>query len=238
MNNITASEAAKKLANDFDIDLHQITGTGVDGMITKGDVQSIVDEKATGNVMSAKKNARIKHSEAMSSTLEEKSKNGVIVPSEAELLAIITDMRSEIEEMREAQAGMLNRESQTRDLTDEMFWIAKPNGHRWEERRIVDGRTMEVEFIATAFFGPFEHEEQIASYVDAKKEKREDSWIDWQNVYTLDGRAARALDAEEKAQREAQFASSAPVNALDRNIFAANHTGHTPGIGQIVGQPS
>ena len=230
-----ASEAAKKLADEFGIELDAVEGTGHEGLITKADVQAIVDETAESNIMVKSKNERLKSMEQPTS-LEDAQEKGIILPSQEELLKIITDMRSEIEDLRESQAGLIQRENQTRDLTDEKFFIAKPGGHRWEERRVVDNKTIAVEFIGTAFFGPFDEEEHIESYLTAKRAKREDSYIDWANVSVMTGFEARRLDAEEKAEREANFASSAPVNALDRRIFAQEHTGHVPGIGQVVGQ--
>jgi hypothetical protein len=231
-----ASEAAKKLASEFDVDLEQIEGSGQDGLITKADVQAAVDASAASNIMRKKQVGDYQHAEATSETLEEKESNGVILPSQEELLAIIRDMRGEIEELRENQAGLIERENQHRDLTDEKFFIAKPNGHRWEERRVIDGKTVAVEFVGTAFFGPFDQEEDIEAYLAAKRLKREDSYIDWQGVEVMRGIDARRLDSREKEERESQFASSAPVNVLDRRIFAQQHTGHVPGVGQIVGQ--
>ena len=231
-----ASEAAKKLASEFDVDLGQIPGSGQDGLITKADVQAAVDAVAASNIMRKKQVGQYQAAEEASVTLEEKESNGVILPSQEELLAIIRDMRGEIEELRENQAGLIARENQTRDLTDEKFFIAKANGHRWEERRVVDGRTVAIEFVGTAFFGPFDDKEQIEIYLAEKRKKREDSYIDWQGIEIMRGIEARRIDAAEKEDRETHFASSAPVNVLDRRIFAQQHTGHVPGIGQIVGQ--
>jgi len=231
-----ASEAAKKLASEFDVDLEQIEGSGYGGLITKADVQEAVDALASANIMRKKRVGEYQAAEDASVTLEEKEANGVILPSQEELLAIIRDMRGEIEELRENQAGLIARENQTRDLTDEKFFIAKANGHRWEERRVVDGRTVAVEFVGTAFFGPFDQEEDIETYLAEKRKKREDSYIDWQGVEVMRGIDARRRDAAEKEERETHFSSSAPVNVLDRRIFAQQHTGHVPGVGQIVGQ--
>ena len=233
-----ASEAAKKLAEEFSIDVATVEGSGVDGLVTKADVQALVDAKASSNIMTKAKVARLEEVEGRipETDLEGRSEAGIALPSQEELVKIIADMRGEIEELRESQAGLVERESHSRDLTDELFFIAKPNGHRWEERRVVDGKTVAVEFSGTAFFGPFEDEEKIESYLEAKRSKRPDSYIDWQGTTIMTGRDARRLDGEEKAERESQFASSAAVNVLDRRIFAQQHTGHVPGVGQIVGQ--
>ncbi len=232
-----ASEAAKHLATEFDLNIETIEGSGKDGLITKADVQAYIDVKAQTNIMTKSHNERLQSMEQPTS-LESAEAAGVILPSQQELLDIIKDMRGEIEEMREAQAGLIERESHSRDLADEMYFISKPNGHRWEERRVVDGKTVAVEFVGTAFYGPFEDEEKIELYLAEKRKKREDSYIDWANVVTMVGRDARRLDADEKAERETHFASSAPVNALDRRVFSQQHTGHTPGVGQVVGQAS
>jgi len=232
-----ASEAAKGLADEFGLEVEAIEGTGKDGLVTKADVQAAVDAASETNIMVKSKNARLQSMEQPTS-LEQASESGIILPSQEELLAIITDMRGEIEEMREAQAGLIQRESQSRDLTDDLFFIAKPNGHRWEERRVVDGKTVAIEFVGTAFFGPFQDEEGIETYLAAKRKKREDSYIDWENIQIMSGKEARVLDSKEKEARESQFASSAPVNVLDRRIFSQQHTGHVPGVGQVVGQAS
>ena len=232
-----ASEAATKLANDFGLNLETVEGTGKDGLITKADVERSIEEPAKTNIMDAAKKARLE-SRPEPSSLAEAESTGVILPSQQELLDIIKDMRGEIESMREAQAGLIERENQSRDLTDELFFIAKPNGHRWEERRVVDGKTVAVEFVATAFIGPFSEREDIDAYVAFKKTRREDAYIDWETFSVMSGREARQLDSQEAAERDGHFTSSAPVNVLDRRIFAQNHTGHTPGIGKIVGQAS
>jgi len=229
-----ASEAAKKLADDFGLDVNTVEGTGKDGLITKEDVQKAVDALAETNIMTKQRNERQKSQEQPTS-LEAAAESGIILPSQEELLQIIQDMRGEIEDLRESHAGLIERESHTRDLTDELFFIAKPGGHRWEERRVVDGKTVAVEFVGTAFFGPFNDEEAIESYLAAKRQKREDSYIDWERIEVLNGRDARARDEAEKAERESHFASTASVNVLDRRIFAAQHQGHVPGIGQVVG---
>lgn len=225
-----ASEAAKKLAEEFNIDLETVEGTGKDGLITKDDVQAAVDAAAQTNIMVKSKNARLQSMEQPTS-LEQAAEKSVILPSQEELLQIIKEMRGEIESLRESQAGLLERENQSRDLTDDMYFIAKPNGHRWEERRVVDGKTVAIEFIGTAFFGPFNNPEEIDKYLAAKRVKREDSYIDWENVSVMKGIEARRLDAKETQEREAQFASSAPVNVLDRRIFAQKQGGHVPKTG-------
>lgn len=42
---IDATDAARDLATEHDIDLATVTGTGVDGRITKDDVQAVVDQQ-------------------------------------------------------------------------------------------------------------------------------------------------------------------------------------------------
>ncbi|MAG24799.1 hypothetical protein CMI47_04395 [Candidatus Pacearchaeota archaeon] len=233
MNN--ASEAAKKLADEFGLRAEDVKGTGKDGLVTKDDVQGVIDAAAQTNIMVKSKNERLQSMEQPSS-LEDAAEKGVILPSQEELLDIIRSMQSEISDLRENQAGLIERESQARDLTDDLYFIAKPNGHRWEERRVVDGKTVAVEFVGTAFFGPFEDEETIEAYLAAKRQKREDSYIDWANITVMRGKDARELDSEEAGERESHFSSSAPVNVLDRRIFAQQHGGHVPGVGQVVGQ--
>ncbi len=232
----TVSAHARKLADELNLDIEGLEGTGPDGLVTKADVQALAETKAQTNIMDKAKLER--HNAAEAATPEVPGDETVVVlPSQEELLQIIKEMRGEIEDLREAQAGLIERENHTRDLTDDMFFIAKPNGHRWEERRVIDNKTVSVEFVGTAFYGPFEEEEDIDKYVAAKRLKRQDSYIDWQNIQVMSGRDARALDREEKEEREAQFASNAPVNILDRRIFAAQHQGHVPGVGKALDDP-
>ena len=232
-----ASQAAIKAAESLGVDLATVEGTGNNGLVTKGDVEAAAEQHAQTNIMDKQRLERHKAEQAPgldSAVAKAEESGGIILPSQEELVAIIQELQGEVTQLREAQAGLIERESHSRDLTDEMYFIAKPNGHRWEERRVVDGKTVNIEFTGTAFYGPFESEEDIEKYLNAKKKKRADSYIDWETVNIMDGRAARALDREETAGREAQFASQAPVNVLDRRIFAQQTQGHVPGVGQAV----
>jgi len=231
-----ASQAAKKAAETLGVDLSTVEGTGNEGLVTKADVENAAETQAQTNIMQKAKLERTKAAPEGLEAVQDRavSAGGIELPTQEDLIAIIKDLQGQVEGLKEAQAGLIERENQTRDLTDEFYFIAKPNGHRWEERRVVDGKTVEVEFVATAFYGPFEDESKIEEYLTAKKAKRVDSFIDWGNVQTMTGRDARMLDEKETKERETHFASAAPVNVLDRRIFAANHTGHVPGQGQLV----
>jgi hypothetical protein len=226
-----ASNAAIKLANDLGIEIEAVTGTGANGLVTKEDVSRAHAPIAQTNIMAKAKSERAKNAPDTAP-----SSQVIHVPDSKELLDMIANMRGEIEELREKTYGMEAREAQTRDLTDEYFFIARPGRKNWEERRVVDGRTVDIQFSATEFLGPFENEEDIETYVGFKRQMREDSYIDWQNFEVITGREARERDSAEKTEREAQFGSSAPVNALDRRIFADQHgNDRIGGVGQVVG---
>lgn len=88
---------------------------------------------------------------------------------------------------------------------DDKLFIAKHNGEKWSERRIdpQSRQYVEMEMNATAFYGPFTSEEAVAAYLDAKRSRREDSYIAWQGVRTVTGREKRQIQAAERAEREA-----------------------------------
>lgn len=87
---------------------------------------------------------------------------------------------------------------------DDKLFIAKPNGDKWSERRIDPGskQYVDMEMNATAFYGPFLTEEAVSAYLDAKRSRREDSYITWQSVRTVTGREKRQIQANERAERE------------------------------------
>ena len=230
-----ASQQAIDFATEQGVDVNDVLGTGKDGSVLISDVRMyLADHKNDSNILGKLQEDRAKSTPG--SSVEPLVGKAIKLLSAEELGEIIASMRTEIESLRESQAGLIERESHSRDLTEDLLFISKPNGHRWEERRIVDGRTMVLEFVATQFIGPFKDQEQVDTYIKAKRSRRADSYIDWANVKVLDGREARRIDAEEKADREGNFASSAPVNALDRRIFAQAHTGHVPGTGSVLGR--
>jgi hypothetical protein len=243
-----ASTHAQKLALEHGIDLTTLTGTGNEGLITKSDVEIAIGRAAgpqTGftNIMDAQKAARLAQTaESEQDNVPEAPEVGVevVVPSQEELMAIIADMRAEITSLQESQAHIIERDNYDRDLTDEMYFLAKPGGHKWEERRIVDKRTVVIEFVGTAFIGPFDDSDQIEVYLKEKRSKREDSYLDWQNVQVMQGKDARALDRQEKHDREAQFRAeeSVSTNVLDKRMWSEHGwgAGSQDGIGQVVGQ--
>jgi hypothetical protein len=252
-----ASTHARKLAEEHGIDLTSLEGTGNEGLITKQDVEAVIgrdqaqkaetyvgsqpEEAPTfTNIMEAQVAARegsiVQAGEPIPASVDVE----IAIPTQQELMALIAEMREEIGELRAGQAHIVEREHYERDLTDELYFITKPNGHKWEERRVIDKQTVVVEFSGTAFIGPFEDSDMIDTYLGEKRSKREDSYLDWQNVGILLGRDARALDRQEKAAREAQFVqeeTNIATNVLDRRMWAKNGWGEASesGQGEVVG---
>ena len=234
---VKQSAAAKKLASDFNLteeELNAIEPSGPSGLITKDDILAFQSEKAKTNIM---ENQKLEKAKAVENDNVPVTSEVVAIPSQEELLKIIQEMQGEITQLRETQAGLVERDRHSYDLTDELFFISKPNAHRWEERRVIDNKTVAIEFVGTGFYGPFNNRDEIEEYLEAKRAKREDSFIDWQGVDVMTGREARLLDQKEEQERESQFSSSAPVNVLDRRIFAAKHQGHVPGQGRAMDDP-
>lgn len=239
-----ASTFAQKLADEHGIDLVTVTGTGNEGLIIKTDVENAIGRKAASapkvhtNIMEAQIAAR-EDSHKQTSNVPEGDSDEIIMPSQADMLEIIGEMRKQIASLESGQASLIEHDTYDRDLTDDMFFIAKPNGNRWEERRIVDKRTVIVDMVGTAFFGPFKDEEMIETYLKEKRSKREDSWLNWQNVTTMMGKEARLLDRQEKADREATFVTqeAQSTNVLDRRMWSEHKwgDGSESGVGELIG---
>lgn len=246
-----ASTTAEKLANGAGISLDDIKGTGNEGLITKADVERVIftqehekqanatKEEGFTNIMDAQKHAR--------QVSEKESAAPATAPlvelaSHSELLAMLAVMQAELADLRQGQASLIARKDYDRDLTDDMFYLAKPGGHKWEERRVIDKRTTLCEFVGTAFFGPFKDQEMIDTYLSAKHKKREDSYLDWHTVQVMKGGEARALDRDEKAAREAHFQTQEQLstNVLDQRMWASHGWGATSesGQGKVIGQAS
>lgn len=152
------------------------------------------------------------------------------------LLSTILELQKQISGLQAAQAETARKVDADYDMTDDYFFLARAGGERWEERRIVDKKTVSVEMVATAFYGPFAAKEDIEKYLSAKRAQRNgDNAIDWESVRILTGRDARALRNREKAEREQAFGDAGHVNVLDRKIFASANGGHSPTLGTLVG---
>jgi hypothetical protein len=192
-------------------------------------------EQAEGftNIMEAQVAAR----EAAQGGPDAPSDESVIqTATNEDLISLIMEMRGEISQLKEQTAGLVNRDTYTRDLTDDMFFIAKPGGQKWEERRVRDKRTILVEFVGTAFFGPFKDKEIIETYLKEKSRKREDSYLEWEGISVLTGKDARLLDRQETADREAEFTSDVSTNVLDKRIWDQNsQRDPDAGIAEVIG---
>ncbi len=184
------------------------------------------------NIMEAQKYAREQASTVQTGPAP--VSDVVALPSQEEMFALMNAMKTELTELRGLTAGLIDRDSYDVDLTDAMFYIAKPNGLHWEERRVRDKRTIQAEFRATAFYGPFESAELIETYLVEKRKKREDSYIDWEDIRILSGRDARLLDKQEKADREAEYATDVSTNVLDRRVWAAQPA-HDGSQAKVIG---
>lgn len=169
------------------------------------------------NIMDAQAAARRK---AEGKAPDAPSDAGIIqTATNEDLIALVQSMRGELDSLKEATAGLIDRDTYATDLTDEMFYIAKPGGQKWEERRVRDKRTVLVEFVGTAFFGPFPDNKMIETYLKEKSRKREDSYLEWESISVMTGKQARTLDRQEKADREAVYQSDVSTNILDRRIW-------------------
>lgn len=163
----------------------------------------------------------------------------VAVPSAADIAQILKLLSDQANEIKELKARVPQAVTNEDDLTDTYLFIARPNGEPWEERIVVDGKTKLIEGRRTAFYGPFDTQEQIDEYLEAKRNKRQDGSIDWQTVYTIVGKEARRLRWSEKQDIKKQFGGSPAVNILDRRMRPALDvmTGamdRKPGIGVAI----
>lgn len=141
----------------------------------------------------------------------------ILVDADAieKLLAEFAQVKAELAEVKKQTARHVTDEF---DLTDELLFLARPNGNQWSERVVIDNKTTVVDFTGTAFYGPFDNLEQINTYLDEKGRKRPDSAIDWQSVKTMSGAEARKILAFERNERLRQFGGLTAVNILDRRM--------------------
>lgn len=193
-----------------------------------------VEKPKFNNIMEAQKHARAEQLAKVAADTGPQPAAAVHLPSQEEMFALMTAMKTELTELRGLTAGLIDRDSYDVDLTDAMFYIAKPNGLHWEERRVRDKRTLQVEFRATAFYGPFEDEEMIETYLTEKRKKREDSYIDWEDIKIMSGRDARLLDKQEKETREAEYRTDVSTNVLDRRVWA-DQPAHDGSEARVIG---
>lgn len=154
---------------------------------------------------------------------------------QSELLTLVLALQSKITQLEADGRETARKVDAEYDMTDDLFFISKPNGEKWTERRVIDKKAVECEMIATAFFGPFKNREDIEIYLAKKRGQREGNEYDWDTVRVLTGREARAIRRRETEEREAQYQGVAHINVLDRKIFAAANGNHQPSLGTLVG---
>ncbi len=235
-----ASPHAVKLAELAAIDLSLVPGSGNDGLITKADVSRAID-KAKALAEPVKMPLTENGDEPVVLVVPKSNPQIEIssepVSSEENLLQLIANMRIELDTLKDSQASVIDRDRYESDLTDDMFFLCRTNGLKWQEKRIRNKRTIMVDFVATAFMGPFEDREIIETYLAEKRSKRDDSYIDWQNLTVRTGRDARRLDSQEKQARESMFLDGdISTNVLDRRVFKelSEHDDNVP-RGQLIG---
>lgn len=146
----------------------------------------------------------------------------VVVPDAAEILKVLQEMQSELAanraEIAALKAAVPKRIADEEDLTDELLFLARPNGEKWTERFVVDGKAQAFDFTGTAFYGPFDGVEAVDQYLHAKRLKRPDADITWADVEVLTGREARRLRADERQAKQQQYGGLTAVNILDRRM--------------------
>jgi hypothetical protein len=235
MSESEASVHAIAVAQANDVDLDDVVGTGHGGNITKADVEAFIERrKELDSSPLTNEEGEYLGTDVADVNLimvpPETASSEVVMPDSTnvdllDMVQTIAALKAEIEGLKTAQADTTRRIESTYDLTDDLFFIAKPNGRRWEERRIINRKQILVDMVATAFYGPFNTAEDIDEYLAAKARKRQDAAWDWQDVQTMTGREARQLRQEEDHNREAQWAqdevASVP-NVLEQRIFQQN----------------
>jgi hypothetical protein len=246
-----ASTHALALAAEHDIDISQVVGTGQADLITKTDVQEYIDAwniKPAGEEADPKPvtqddepavmgtgQALIESAGAPSTAsgelVSDEKESVIALPSQEEMAALMLEMSAEIKELKAQVATTAKQVESTYDLTDDLFFICKPNGRKWQERKIINRQAIMVDMTGTAFYGPFNEREDIDKYLQAKSRKRQDSAFEWEGVSTMTGREARHLRAEEDKIRNMQFEAegAAPVNVLDQRIFAQANASYERG---------
>lgn len=245
---IKASRFAVELAEQNNIDISLIQGTGYDGNVTKADVEDYISreveagrrergeapqtdfrletsEGATAAQSAALGEAENQEDASVDVGLEPETAPEIVTDvSDPDIKAVLEQMRSMQEELtalRAEQQRWVEREELQKDIMDDLFFLAKPNGNKWEERVVRDKRVTMVEMTGTAFYGPFEDRDQVDEYLAAKARKREDNHFLWTGLTLMTGREARALDRQEDDARRAQFDRNTSTNVLDQKIFVS-----------------
>lgn len=127
------------------------------------------------------------------------------LPEEAQL-----DVHAELQSLRDEIARLTAERSPEAPVEvdgDELLYLARNNGCSWSERKVRDGKYVDVSFRMTKFFGPFETEAQRNLYLESKMAR--DSIL-WSSVVKVDGQERRMILRRERAQLEAQGAVEIP----------------------------
>lgn len=172
-----------------------------------------------------------------------KEPTAVAVPTQEELLSILKSLQSMVltqtQEIAALKAAAPQRVTYEEDLTDELLFLARPNGEHWEDRIVVDNKTVRIEGYRTAFFGPFDSEGDVTKYLTEKLRKRPDAASEWADVKSVKGHEARRLRADERQEIQRRHPGQAAVNILDRRMRPAldSLTGamdRVPGVGVAI----
>ena len=140
----------------------------------------------------------------------------------AALMAELQSMRKELGDLRKSQNRIIE---ETSDLTDNLWFIARPNGKKDLRTAIVrtaNGKNarISVEDIRTSFVGPFNTQEDVRTYLAAKALKRSDSVIDWSTCLVMEGRDARNIEIREEKQFQQAYGNNpdAQANVLEKRV--------------------
>ena len=144
-------------------------------------------------------------------------------------------LQSKIAALEAGQAETARKVDAEYDLMDEMFFISKASGERWTERRIIDKKAVEVDQVATAFYGPFKDKDEVELYLAKKRSQREGAEYEWDGIRVLTGRESRAIRRRETEEREQSYAGVQYTNVLDRRIFEAQQGNNAHSLGTLVG---
>lgn len=139
-----------------------------------------------------------------------------------QLMAEIQGLKAQVGQVAKSQARIIE---ETSDLTDNLWFITRPNGKRTQRQAIVRGangnnQRISIEDVRTAFIGPFDDEATVRVYLAAKALKRFDSVIDWSTCDVMIGREAREIEAREEKTFVKQYGDNpdAAANVLERRV--------------------
>ncbi len=176
-----ASVHATNLALANDIDIVDVQGTGKDGLVTKADVERVVEAKehAKTNIMGAMQAERARVTTKPETALDAAPDIPADLSKE-QLMAMLVKQGDQITRLEQSMTDIEANEGIEGGFLDSGVFLARPNGNKWEERVIgEDGRTILVEAYSTQFYGPFEDEEKAMVYLNAKAKARSGNNMIW-----------------------------------------------------------